>query len=219
MKQVRTLKNEVLMRSSHKLKFKRRKCIYTIKQRLINLNLKYLVIQIKLEYLKSILHSRSSLLPSYCTSHQNTLTFCLETAFQSRTQQLATSVLDTFLIFLSVCLLGGGLDRSRTSLSTRPQQYCCPVAVLRCVLSRSCFYLFFPVSRYILFFLSPMLWFPSILSLVFLLRSSSLIFLFLLVFLVACYATLQPALSVGPSHFTFCFFAIFGLTAPAQMIE
>ena len=108
MKQVRTLKNEVLMRSSHKLKFKRRKCIYTIKQRLINLNLKYLVIQIKLEYLKSILHSRSSLLPSYCTSHQNTLTFCLETAFQSRTQQLATSVLDTFLIFLSVCLLGGG---------------------------------------------------------------------------------------------------------------
>ena len=43
-------------------------------------------------------------------------------------------------------------------------------------------------------------------------------------FLVVCYATLQPLCwsvgpSVGQSHFTFfCGFAVFGLTAPAQMI-
>ena len=44
-------------------------------------------------------------------------------------------------------------------------------------------------------------------------------------FLVACYATLQPALSVhlsvGPSVTLYFFqlFAVFGLTAPAQMIK
>ena len=67
MKMVRTLKNEVLMRSSHKLRFKRRKCIHSIEQPLISLDLKYFMIQMKLGYLKSILQSRSSLLPSYCT--------------------------------------------------------------------------------------------------------------------------------------------------------
>ena len=66
MKIVRTLKNKVLMRSSHELKFKRRKYIHSIEQPLISLDLKYSMIQIKLEYLKSILQSRSSLLLSYC---------------------------------------------------------------------------------------------------------------------------------------------------------
>ena len=66
MKMVRTLKNEVLMRSSHKLKFKRRKCVRSIEQPFISLDLKYYMVQIKLGYLKSILQSRSSLLPSYC---------------------------------------------------------------------------------------------------------------------------------------------------------
>jgi len=60
-----TLKNEVLVRSSHKLRFKRRECIHSKKQPLISLNLKYFMIQMKLGYLKSILQSRSSLLPSY----------------------------------------------------------------------------------------------------------------------------------------------------------
>ena len=63
---VKTCKNEVLMRASHKLRFKRRKCIHSIKQPLISLDLKYFMIQMKLGYLKSILQSRSSLLPSYC---------------------------------------------------------------------------------------------------------------------------------------------------------
>ena len=67
MKMVKTLKNEVLIRSSHKLRFKRRKCIHSIEQPLISLDLKYFMIQMKLEYLKSILQSRSSLLPSFCT--------------------------------------------------------------------------------------------------------------------------------------------------------
>ena len=60
------MKNEVLMRSSHKLRFKRRKCIHSIEQPLISLDFKYFIIQMKLGYLKSILQSRSSLLPSYC---------------------------------------------------------------------------------------------------------------------------------------------------------
>ena len=60
----------------------------------------------------------------------------------------------------------------------------------------------------------------------------SLILPLLFLFLVACYATLHPALSIppsvglsvglslGPSHFTFFLvFAVFGLTAPAQMIK
>ena len=45
-------------------------------------------------------------------------------------------------------------------------------------------------------------------------------------FLVACYATLQPALLVHPSvrwsvrhTLLFLVFAVFGLTAPAQMIK
>ena len=54
------------MRSSRKLKFKRRKHFHSIEQPLINLNLKYPKIQMKLRYLKPILQSRSSLLPSYC---------------------------------------------------------------------------------------------------------------------------------------------------------
>ena len=49
--------------SNHKLKFKRRKYIHSIKQS-INLDLKYFMI--KLRYLKSILQTRSSLLPTYC---------------------------------------------------------------------------------------------------------------------------------------------------------
>ena len=52
---------------------------------------------------------------------------------------------------------------------------------------------------------------------------------FLSGFLVACYATLQPALSVRPSVgpsvrpsvtlYFFWVFAVFGVTAPAQMME
>ena len=60
------MKNEVLIRSSHKLRFKRHKCIHSIEQPLISLDLKDFMIQLKLGYLKSILQSRSSLLPSYC---------------------------------------------------------------------------------------------------------------------------------------------------------
>ena len=56
------------MRSSRKLKFERRKRFHLIKQPLITLDLKYLMIQTKLRYLKSILQSRSSLLPSYCSA-------------------------------------------------------------------------------------------------------------------------------------------------------
>ena len=54
------------MSSSRKLKFVRRKHFHSIEQPLISLDLKYFTIQIKLGYLKSILQSRSSLLPSYC---------------------------------------------------------------------------------------------------------------------------------------------------------
>ena len=54
------------MMSSHKLKYERSQYIQAIEQFLINLNLKYFMIQIRLGYLKSILQSRSSLLPSYC---------------------------------------------------------------------------------------------------------------------------------------------------------
>ena len=57
-----------------------------------------------------------------------------------------------------------------------------------------------------------------------------LIYLFLfLLFLVACYATLQPALSVRPSVrrsvrpsvtlYFFWVFAVYGLTSPAQVIK
>ena len=67
MKIVKTLKKKVLMRSSHKLRFKRRKCIHSIEQPSISLDLKYFMIKMKLWYLKSILQFRSSLLPSYCT--------------------------------------------------------------------------------------------------------------------------------------------------------
>ena len=43
------------MRSSHKLKFEKRKCIHSIEQPLIGLDLKYFMIQIIIRYLKSIL--------------------------------------------------------------------------------------------------------------------------------------------------------------------
>ena len=72
MKMVKTLKNEVLMRSSHKLRFKRRKYIHSIEQPLISVDLKYFMIQMKLRFLKSILQSRSSLLPSYCITWTKT---------------------------------------------------------------------------------------------------------------------------------------------------
>ena len=55
------------MRSSRKVKFERCKHFHSIEQSLISLDLKYFMIQIKSRYLKSILQSRSSLLPSYCT--------------------------------------------------------------------------------------------------------------------------------------------------------
>ena len=55
------------MRSSRNFKFERRKHFHSIKQPLINLDLKYFMIQMKLRYLKSILQSRSSLLLSYCS--------------------------------------------------------------------------------------------------------------------------------------------------------
>ena len=67
------MKNEVLMRSSRKLKFERRKHFHSIKQLLITLDLKYFMIQRKLRYLKSILQSRSSLLPSYCSCNRKQL--------------------------------------------------------------------------------------------------------------------------------------------------
>ena len=52
------LKNEVLMKSNPKLKFEIGKHIHSIKQPLINTNLKFCMNQIKLRYLKSILKSR-----------------------------------------------------------------------------------------------------------------------------------------------------------------
>ena len=60
------MKNEVLMKSSHKLKNERSKYIQAIEQPLISIDLKFFINQMKLRYLKSILQSRSSLLPSYC---------------------------------------------------------------------------------------------------------------------------------------------------------
>ena len=62
------MKNEVLMKSSHKLKNERSKHIQAIEQPLININLNFFINQMKLRYLKSILQSRSSLPPSYCKS-------------------------------------------------------------------------------------------------------------------------------------------------------
>ena len=61
------LKNEVLMKSSHKLKNERSKHIQVIEQPLTSLGLNFFINLIKLRYPKYILHSRSSLLPSYCT--------------------------------------------------------------------------------------------------------------------------------------------------------
>ena len=43
MKSVKMLKYEVLMKSSHKLKFERSKCIHSIKQLLINIKLEFYV--------------------------------------------------------------------------------------------------------------------------------------------------------------------------------
>ena len=60
------MKNEVLMKLSCKLKFERHKYFHLIKQPLITLDLKYFIIETTLRYLKSILQSRSSLLPSFC---------------------------------------------------------------------------------------------------------------------------------------------------------
>ena len=54
-KMVRTKKNKVLMRSSHKLRFERRKYIHSIEQPLISLDLKYFMIKVKLRYLRYIL--------------------------------------------------------------------------------------------------------------------------------------------------------------------
>ena len=65
------MKNEVLMKSSHKLKNERSKYIQAIEQPLISIDLKFFTNQIKSKYLKSILQSRSSLLPSYCRSGQH----------------------------------------------------------------------------------------------------------------------------------------------------
>ena len=56
------------MKSSHKLKNERSKYIQAIEQPLISIDLKFFINQMKLRYLKSILQSRSSLLPSYCSS-------------------------------------------------------------------------------------------------------------------------------------------------------
>ena len=61
------------MKSSYKLKFKRCKCIHSIEQSLINLDLKYFVKKIEIGYLKSDLQARSSLFPSNCTIHKVTL--------------------------------------------------------------------------------------------------------------------------------------------------
>ena len=60
------LRNEVLTKSSHKLKNERNKYIQAIEQHLISIDLNFFINQMKLRYLKSILQSRSSLLPSYC---------------------------------------------------------------------------------------------------------------------------------------------------------
>ena len=54
------------MKSSHKLKFEICKHIHSIEQPLITIDLKFFMNQMKLRYLKSILQSRLSLLPSYC---------------------------------------------------------------------------------------------------------------------------------------------------------
>ena len=67
LKQVRTQKNVVLIKSSRKLKFEGCKHFHSKKQLLITLDLKYFIIQTKLKYLKSIIQSRSLLLPTYCT--------------------------------------------------------------------------------------------------------------------------------------------------------
>ena len=55
------MKNEVLMRSSRNLKFERCRHFHSIEQPLINLDLKYFILQIKLRYLKSILQTKFSL--------------------------------------------------------------------------------------------------------------------------------------------------------------
>ena len=44
MKWEKTLKNKVLVRSSHKLKFEKRKYIHSIEQHLISLDLKYFIV-------------------------------------------------------------------------------------------------------------------------------------------------------------------------------
>ena len=55
------------MKSNHKLKSEKSKHIQAIKQPVISIDLNFFFInQIKLKYLKSILQSRSSLLPPYC---------------------------------------------------------------------------------------------------------------------------------------------------------
>ena len=99
MKMVRTLKNEVLMRSSHKLRFKRRKCIHSIEQPLISLDLKYFMKQIKLGYLKSILQSRSSLLPSYCTTRQNKCTLLALVSFVPNFFSRGHCLITSFLVY------------------------------------------------------------------------------------------------------------------------
>ena len=64
------------MTSSRKSKFERCKHFHSMKQPLISLNLKYFIIQIKFKYLKSILQSRSSSLPSYCSLFVRCLIGC-----------------------------------------------------------------------------------------------------------------------------------------------
>ena len=80
------------MRSNHKLKFKRRKYIHSIEQPLISLDLKYFMIQMKLRYLKSILQSRSSLLPSYCTYRRKKME---EVAKENQKQEQAEFIAKT----------------------------------------------------------------------------------------------------------------------------
>ena len=94
------------MRSSHKLKFKRRKCIHSIEQPLISLDLKCFTIQMKLRYLKSILLSRSSLLPSYC-SRTHFLVFLSPTNLNTEQPWwfIESRILSTAGLFILILLL------------------------------------------------------------------------------------------------------------------
>ena len=60
------LKNEVLIKSSQKLKNKRSKHVQVIEEFFVGMNFNFFFNQIKLRYVKSIFQFRFSLLPSYC---------------------------------------------------------------------------------------------------------------------------------------------------------